>query len=149
MKKTILFSTILLAFLLFSCGNDSSDSSNTTNSEEANNKETPSIVGTWQQTGMDMGEEIPEEEQEMYEETVNQTVENTTYMFNEDGTFHVQTMMLGQPIEYGGKYTTDGSSLTMNEGSEDVNFTYTVTEKDLTIKQNDEGTILTFTFERK
>ncbi|GEM_PF-6559261 len=156
MKKTLFVFTVAGALSLVSCNsaeeennnNEETQQSSEENQDEEENSE-PSIVGTWQQSGFDMGVEIPAEEQEMYEKTVKETIDNTKYTFNEDGSYKVNTWMLGKGVEYEGTYSIDGEKLMTTQDGEEVSFDFSVSDTELVLKQEDQGAVMTMTFERK
>lgn len=155
MKKTFFSFAIIGASLLASCSAEVEETENegteqtSENSQEDAATDGPSIVGTWQQTGLDMGVEIPATEQEMFEETQKATIENTSYTFSADGTFQLKTWMLGRTVEYGGTYTAEGDVLNTTVEGEETSFNYSITDSELVITQEDGEATITMTFERQ
>lgn len=155
MKKSLFAFALVGSIFLGSCTNQEENTDiEDTEQDAAEPKEEKDIsetmlVGTWQQTELTMGEEIPEEELEMLEKTIKETVENTSYIFADDGSYKVNTWMLGRTVQYAGTYSTNGETLTLSDKDEDVSFTFSISESELTLLQDDEGTVITQVFERK
>ena len=149
MKKTMFAFAVIGSMFLVSCGGAEEDNNQEGTEQQDDKAAAPSIVGTWQQTGMDMGMEIPEDQKEMYEKTINETVKNTQYTFGEDKSFKVKSMMLGKVINYEGTYSIEGDELTTTEEGEDTKFKFTVSESELVISQEDRGATIKLTFKRQ
>ncbi len=157
MKKTLFTFAIMGSLALASCSvevetDETTDEVEQTDevNDEAEDESSASIVGDWALTDFDPGGEVPAEELEMFEKTKQQMIEVTRYTFNEDGSMHVKTSMLGSTIEYDQTYRVEGDQLiSIEESGDEIPFTHTVSDDELVIKQDNGGTIMTMTFARQ
>lgn len=155
MKKTIFAFAVAGSMFLVSCGTEDESTNNKGTDQSAEKMQDgdeateSTLVGTWQQTGLDMGVEVPADEQEMYEKTKKETIDNTEYVFNKDGSFKLKTWMLGTIINYEGTYSVDGEMLTTTLDGEDVLFNFTVSDSELVTTQEYGEETMKFTYKRK
>lgn len=152
MKKTIYAFAVMSSLFLVSCGGDNADDASgegKEKTEEGAEKEAgTSIVGTWKLTDADMGMEIPEEQQEMYDAMMKQLKDNTSYTFNEDGTM-ISNTFVGEPLEQKGTYKLDGDKLSVDMEGRTDSIKIDLSEETLVMYIEDGGRTMTMTFARK
>ncbi len=161
MKKTFYILTMAASVMLVSCGGEKEEEKKdekveTTENqaaaeeapvvEEVEVEEAASVVGTWQAVSMDLGMEIPEEQQAEMEQAIQEQVAQTKYTFGEDGTM---TMVSGLGTETG-SYTAGESSIetTINGRTESVNIVE-LSATTLVLGVDEEGMTMTITLERE
>lgn len=125
MKKTFRIMVMASAMGLVACGGDAvTEEVIEATTEEASEEvtevveeaEKASIVGTWQMTEMDMGITPPPGKEEEFKAAMKESIDQTKYTFNEDGSMVINSMLGEQK----GTYSVDGDVLTSNlEGKEE------------------------------
>jgi outer membrane lipoprotein-sorting protein len=154
MNKTIFAFTITASMFLVSCGTKEENNNNETEQsveekQDRNEVVEPTLVGTWQQTDLDMGVETPADEQAMFDKTKRETINHTEYVFGKDGSLKLKTWMLGTIVKYEGTYSVDNGTLITTLDGEDVSFNYTVSDSEFVTTQEYQGAIMKMTFTRK
>jgi hypothetical protein len=155
MNKTIFAFAITAFIFLVSCSPKEESNNNERTEQPAEEKQDrneaaePTIVGTWQQTDLDMGVETPADERAMFDKTKRETIDNTEYVFGKDGSLKLKTSMLGTIVKYEGAYLVDnGTFITTLDGG-DISVNYTVSDSEFVTTQEYRGAIMKMTFKRK
>jgi hypothetical protein len=149
MKKSIYTFGICLAIGLSSCSGAIGDAVADVEGmlEEASE---PTVVGFWELSDLDMGFEIPAEQQSMFDTMKEEMIENSNASYKEDGSFASNDFMDGNMVSTGGTYVVNSDQLTTtsSDGIESsVNITrLTATEMTLSIVDN--GSTMTMTYKR-
>lgn len=148
MKKLLLPMMLLSALVFTSCGGgDTAEKSDDAAKEEVQEEEVPaepSIVGTWQCSAMDLGMEMPEEQQAMMDEMIAKT----SYTFDKDGNMSMTSGMSDIPVKGTYEYADGKVTATMN-GKTDAIDVAELTESKLVLSMKDRGSEIKMTFERK
>ncbi|MDB2657135.1 lipocalin family protein [Crocinitomicaceae bacterium] len=155
MKKTIYAFAVISSMFLVSCGSDSAEDASGEGTEQSkeDGKEDeasgPSIVGDWKLTDLDMGMEIPEEQKAMFEGIIQEMKDNTLYSFTADGKIIMNTFVMNEKMTQEGTYSLDGEKLTVTMDGQAKEQNIKLTENSLTFSEEDRGTTMTMTFNRK
>lgn len=155
MKKTIYAFAVISSMFLVACGSDNaegSDESGEKKEQTGDDKEEasgPSIVGTWGLSDMDMGMEIPEEQQEMFDAMMEEMKANTTYVFTEDGKITMNTFAMGESMTQEGTYELDGNTLKTTVDGQSTEQEVKITDKTMSFSIEERGTTMSMTFTRK
>ncbi len=153
MKKSFITLVTLSVVFLASCGDKSkSEDKSTTeveNVETSEKKADASIVGKWKMSDVDLGIEIPEEQQAMFEELKNAMISNSSQEYTDDGNVTIVNVVGNDVLTSTGTYTVDGDKLTMVvEGRTDVVTIKSLTDSGLVLEVEDNGSKMTMTFKR-
>lgn len=143
---------VMSAMFLVSCGGgESSDTEGkegnaTEQAQEEEKEQGPSIIGDWQCTDMDMGMEIPEAQQAMFDELIAAM----SYSFKEDGTMSVTAKMGSNVTTESGTYKVeDNKIIGTKDGQSDTINIVSLTESELVLGMEDQGVEMTISFEKK
>lgn len=154
MKKTIYAFAVLSSLFLVACGGDNAkdasgeDAEKSSEGAEKEEEKGPSIVGTWDLVDVDMGMEIPEDQQDMYDAMVDQLKEHTSYTFNEDGTM-ISNSFVGEPVEQKGTYKLEGDKLNVDMEGQSDTIKVDLSEEALVMHIDAGGNSMKMTFTRK
>ena len=112
-------------------------------------KSSSSIVGEWKLHEMDLGMEIPQEQQEMFEAMLQEMKDNTLYIFEKDGTIKMQTFVMGERTEQKGTYEVKDNMIITHMEDLDDTTQFTITDSLLIFELEERGTTMSMTFKKK
>jgi len=129
MKAALATTVIFIALVLSSCA--------------------PSIVGEWQLSDVDIGMEVPADQQEMFDAMLQEMKDNTTYTFTDDGKITMKMSAMGLETVQDGTYTFKKDVLTVTMDGETSDLDVDLTKDSLKFNESDGDVTMSMTFERK
>ena len=112
------------------------------------------LVGNWRLFDFDIGMEIPEGQEEMFNEMRKEMIANSTISFKADGTYSQNDLVSGEIRTHRGTYSIEEDELTTIttergvDGVKSVSKISKLSKTEVTFSLEDRGSTMTMTFTR-
>lgn len=153
MKKPMYILAMASALMLVSCGESAEgEELNDSTSQEAEveeEEEEVSIVGDWKLSDIDLGMDIPKEQEAAMADMKKNMIENSSQSFKADGK-SVTVSAIGKDIvTTNGTYTVEGDKITFdNDGVTSTMTIKSLTADQLILEMVERGTTMSMTYKR-
>lgn len=149
MKKIMWTFAICASISLTSCSNSIEDAAAGLEELAEDVKSEPTVVGFWELSDFDMGVDIPEEQQEMFDNMLKEMIENSNLSIKDDGTYAQNDFLNGEMVSQSGTYVVDGDKMIMKSNDEEASVVISkLTETELAFQVDDNGSTMTMTYKR-
>lgn len=109
----------------------------------------PSIVGEWQLYDLDLGMEIPADQQDMFNEMLQEMKDNTLYTFKNDGSMTMETYVMGEKDASSGTYEFDDGLLIVDMDDQIDSVQCNLSDSIMILNLEEAGTKMSMTFKKK